>query len=55
MQNKYVVVREIESGVVVKKLGPMSERKAEKVLSGIYRQMGDEFEATIEEEKGGLK
>ena len=48
-----IVVREIESGQIVKQLGPMSERKAEKVLSGLYRQMSEEFEATIEEEKGG--
>ena len=52
MNNFYVKVKNITTNEVVKELGPMSERKADKVADGIEINMSDDFYTEIVKRSG---
>lgn len=49
MSNWYVEVFEIETGEVVKRLGPMPEPKADKVYDGVSINLGEGYGVRVVE------
>ena len=52
MRQIILKVKHISTGEIVKTLGPMSERKAEKVTMGLLINMNRDEYCVVEEEEG---